>query len=976
VRLQGDSKQFSDCRRFSAPDIGQAVARFDPLGFGRARREKARGRGGHRESSAAHTDQPNIPGVESLRGSGGVTKSKNSGKKSGKNSGENSGESHAHPSGEASDLVTLSGSLPAAATDEPEAALSTQESGDGAPGVADDEFDVLARGATIGRYLVLERIGAGAMGVVYAAYDPELDRKIALKLLRPQGQATDLSRRQARMVREAKAIAKLSHPNVVGIFDVGVHEGQVFMAMEHLAGGTLRDWSAAKKRSWRETVQLFIAIGRGLAGAHAEGLVHRDFKPDNVLLDKNGVPKVVDFGLVRLAASAVELSSSGAFQREKDDAAAPATTVSEPGDAGSLTRTGALTGTPAYMASEQFRSEAVDARTDQFAFCVTLYEALYGERPFAGDNILALADSVLRGRVREAPKESQVPGWVRRVVLRGLEANPDRRLAGMDDLIAVLADDPAVARRRRLVAIGVAALLVGTVVTARQISTQRQTQIESRIAAHLREGDAAMTAAAADTSNLLRQRTSALAAFDKQKRADGERLWREALRQMTSVDGAYETAERAFESALGLDVSRSSVRDRIGNVLLSRLVLAEMFYRQTDVGLFASRLQRFDPDGAARKLTETSSISIRVTPRDVDVRLERYRLDVAGLRTPVEEKAVTAAALGNLQLAPGSYRLMFRRKGGKTVVFYPFLLTRGGTVEASIAIPEDAEIPEGFVYVPAGEFLFGEADESMRTSFLDTVPIQLKSAPAFLMARNETTYEEWIAYLDSLPPRERQARSPRVSNSPDGLYSGSVQLKEIEPRLWRLELSPSGTKVSAMLGERLHYPGRTERRAQDWRRFPVSGISPRDAEAFARWLDSTGKVHGARLCSELEWERAARGADDRRFPSGDALGGMDANIDETYGRRSDAFGPDEVGSHQGSNSPFGVEDMAGNALEMTYSSLDSGGFVARGGGFYHDKRSAWTTNRAGLEPNTRLHTFGIRLCADPRTDSREKGRAR
>ena len=178
--------------------------------------------------------------------------------------------------------------------------------------------DVLARGATVGRYLVLERLGAGAMGIVYAAYDPELDRKIALKLLRPtQRTAGDTSRREARMVREAKAIAKVSHPNVVAIFDVGVHDGQVFMAMEHLPGGTLTDWIAPdKKRSWREIVNLFVEIGHGLAGAHAEGLIHRDFKPDNVLLDKNGKPKVVDFGLVRL--SGRDLEESGASDAGED----------------------------------------------------------------------------------------------------------------------------------------------------------------------------------------------------------------------------------------------------------------------------------------------------------------------------------------------------------------------------------------------------------------------------------------------------------------------------------------------------------------------------------------------------------------------------------------------------------------------------------------------------------------------------------
>jgi tRNA A-37 threonylcarbamoyl transferase component Bud32/tetratricopeptide (TPR) repeat protein len=321
--------------------------------------------------------------------------------------------------------------------------------------------DLLARGATIGRYLVLERLGAGAMGVVYAAYDPELDRKIALKLLLPTKQrAGDKSRREARMVREAKAIARVSNPNVVAIFDVGVHEGHVFMAMEHLPGGTLRDWMAPdKKRSWREIINLFIQIGRGLAGAHAEGLIHRDFKPDNVLLDKNGQPKIVDFGLVRLSAG--ELEDSGASTRdlgEEIHSGSSLVTFAPEMLAGPLTRTGALTGTPAYMAPEQFTGKRTDERTDQFAFCVALYEALFGERPFEGNTVLALAASVVDGAAKEPRKDSQVPGWVRRAVLRGIENNPNRRFAKLDDLIAVLANDPA--KRIRAQMIGGAALVL------------------------------------------------------------------------------------------------------------------------------------------------------------------------------------------------------------------------------------------------------------------------------------------------------------------------------------------------------------------------------------------------------------------------------------------------------------------------------------------------------------------------------------
>src|SRR4051794_14361160 len=162
----------------------------------------------------------------------------------------------------------------------------------------------LPTGARIGRYVVLENVGSGAMGSVYAAYDPELDRKIALKLLKGSALAGALNPTgQARLLREAKAMGRLAHPNVIAVHDAGVFEGQVFLAMEFCAGGTLRSWLGDAPRTWREILDVFIAAGRGLAAAHAAGLVHRDFKPDNVLLDREGRPRVVDFGLAREAST-------------------------------------------------------------------------------------------------------------------------------------------------------------------------------------------------------------------------------------------------------------------------------------------------------------------------------------------------------------------------------------------------------------------------------------------------------------------------------------------------------------------------------------------------------------------------------------------------------------------------------------------------------------------------------------------------
>jgi endoglucanase len=345
--------------------------------------------------------------------------------------------------------------------------------------------DVLARGATVGRYLVLEHLGSGATGVVYGAFDPELDRKIAIKLLRPQD--ADEARRQSRLIREAKAIAKLSHPNVVGIFDVGVHDGQVFLAMEYLAGGTLSQWLAAHKRPWREIVRVFVEVGRGLAAAHAEDLIHRDFKPDNVLLDKQGTPKVVDFGLVRLASIADPGPPPDGPTPDLDAALPMADTA-----LASLTRTGALAGTPAYMSPEQFLGRPVDARTDQFSFCVALHEAIFGERPFAGENVYQLADAVTSGNLRAIPTSAEVPGWLRRALLRGLRPSSSDRYADLDALLRVIGDDPVVKRKRRMAVGGAAVLVALALLAMERRSHHARADLEQRVAQDRAKQDQAL----------------------------------------------------------------------------------------------------------------------------------------------------------------------------------------------------------------------------------------------------------------------------------------------------------------------------------------------------------------------------------------------------------------------------------------------------------------------------------------------------
>ncbi len=291
-----------------------------------------------------------------------------------------------------------------------------------------------------GRYTLTERLGAGAMGVVWRASDPKLGRDVALKLLRRHDDTlTD------RLIREAQSMAQVSHPNVVAVYDVGVAEGNSYIAMELVKGASLRGWQRAKSRTVPEIIAAYVAAGRGLAAAHAAGIVHRDFKPDNVLVGDDGRARVTDFGL-----AAAKASDSGEHHPIGDV---------------NLTTAGSVLGTPAYMAPEQFTSGNVDSRTDQFNFCASLYEALYDERPFEGKTFDELGDAVIAGRIKPAPAGTQVSGGVRAIVVRGLSTKPGDRFPTMDHLLVELVRDRARPwRRSAFVATALAAaLLLGLV---------------------------------------------------------------------------------------------------------------------------------------------------------------------------------------------------------------------------------------------------------------------------------------------------------------------------------------------------------------------------------------------------------------------------------------------------------------------------------------------------------------------------------
>jgi tetratricopeptide (TPR) repeat protein/predicted Ser/Thr protein kinase len=289
----------------------------------------------------------------------------------------------------------------------------------------------LERGAIVGRYMVLRKLGAGGMGVVYAAHDPELDRRVALKLLLPRAAGGSVSAGHARLLREAQALAKLAHPNVVAVHDVGMYGEGVWVAMELVDGHTLGAWAARQHRRWPEVLHVLTEAARGVAAAHDAGLVHRDLKPDNVMIGSDGRVRVMDFGLAHgrvPPAGTIDLAAAPDKEAPPELAAL----------ASRLTRVGAIQGTPLYMAPEQWLGQEAGAAADQFGWSVMAWELLYGERPFAGDTVMTIATHVLAGQRRPPAKGRVVPKWLRRVVERGLTIDPRRRWPTMEALLAAI----------------------------------------------------------------------------------------------------------------------------------------------------------------------------------------------------------------------------------------------------------------------------------------------------------------------------------------------------------------------------------------------------------------------------------------------------------------------------------------------------------------------------------------------------------
>ncbi|HET9622405.1 MAG TPA: protein kinase [Kofleriaceae bacterium] len=510
---------------------------------------------------------------------------------------------------------------------------------------------------------------------------------------------------------------------------------------------------------------------------------------------------------------------------------------------------------------------------------------------------------------------------------------------------AFIAASVGATRRRRWWWRGAIAGVVGLVAGVYAIQHER-------MARRLADEVDAQVAAASD--DLARARTSdreqrrlagvAYTAFDAGDAPGGEATWRHVLDGRASAARAYRSAARSVEAALAKDPTRADVRDLFGDILLERAELADAVHDGDARDELIGRLPAYDRDGSRRARASQPGRLIVHAPPDATLTLDGVAMarDAAG---------------GASQPVPPGPHVVDVTAPGRAAIHEPIVIARGEALALPLTPPPAAAVPAGYVYIAPGWFLYGSAgDEATRRTFLSTVPLHRRHTDGFLIGRTEVTFGDWIAYIESQPASERAQLAPNLPLK----MGGGVRLQRLAAG-WQLSLLPTERTYTATGDEPIRYVGRAVHASADWRKLPVLGISATDAAAYAAWLDRTGRLPGARLCSELEWERAARGPDGRDTPTGRVLDGDDANLDSTYPR--DLIGPDEVGSHPASASPYRVLDTAGNAFEWTRGERP-GVIVARGGSYFHDRKTAELANRNETSATIRDATAGIRLCAN------------
>ncbi len=515
-------------------------------------------------------------------------------------------------------------------------------------------------------------------------------------------------------------------------------------------------------------------------------------------------------------------------------------------------------------------------------------------------------------------------------------------------------------RTRRLRLLAAVSVPVVLLLVLFAVRFQQSRALVHRIDAELIAAEGSLQRARVSQNEAVRLRTNAFAEFDSRRQDIGYRAWTIVKEAAAAADRQYRGAIHQLELVLGLAAEHPVGHALLADAFLERALAAEASGRHDLASETAERLTEGSPQHA--RWTAPGRLSLSTTP-PVHVTISQYQRDPTTQRSVLgEPRDLGDTPLHNLELAQGSYLLTLTMATPQALaVAYPLVIHRDQARTLDLALPPPEQIPQDFVFVPRGHFLFGSPDDELLIEFFATAPEHEVETDAFLIARHETTYADWIAFLRATPVDARAAFFP--GDTTLAAAEAGIRLS-VEQDVWRLTLTAGEHTYTAVEGEPLVYSERTTHKRQDWLRMPVSGIDIPSAKAYLAWLGSTGRVPGARLCTDWEWERAARGADGRRYAHGERLLPSDANILTTYGKPS-AIGPDEVGSHPTSRSPFGLDDTVGNVFEWVSSSLGHDESVARGSAFGFVAHSATAVNRTVLEPGYRDPAVGLRVCATP-----------
>ena len=472
------------------------------------------------------------------------------------------------------------------------------------------------------------------------------------------------------------------------------------------------------------------------------------------------------------------------------------------------------------------------------------------------------------------------------------------------------------------------------------------------------------------TGKLHATREKAFKLFRTRHIDEAEQQWHKYLGQIKPLEEWYAEATRHLESALLLAQNGSAVKKLYARILYERALLAQETHSADQLVEYLDRLPIYDDGEYQRQWNSPATVSFHIAHgeqvRDVRINVTRQLVDDSGM--------VSSETLGTLRnqtermkLQPGSYLATVLSEGGAPVN-YPFVLTRAEKMQIAFALPENSAVPDEMIYIPPGNFYWGSTDsEELRKNVFHTVPAQLVATPGYLIGRKEVTYEQWLTFLeDVMSPDDATMENENLvftTDDEDSNEEPPVILRPTAEGEWQLQLNLPAQKAVAVEGQPITVSAGRNVVQMNWLQMPVTGITSAEARQYAQWLDESGQVTGARLCSEWEWERAAKGADKRLFPHGNVLSARRVNPTTGSTDVSVIFGPKEVSNSDNADSPFGVLDMAGNAWEWTRSVLEDG-FVLRGGGFNASSLQRRVVNRRIPDPELRDIAVGLRICAD------------